>query len=457
MDRSVYTNGSSPTASTQSVFMVAAIAAAEGRAVAHIDFPGAFLNSPMPDDSPPVFMKLNKFLAKVVVHIAPEYLPFMRADGTLVVKLKKALYGCVESARLWYEHLARDLHQLGYTVNPHDCCVFNRVEESTGKQTTLVIHVDDVMITASSEEKLSNVISEIESIYPDLSIHRGRVIEYIGMKFDFRDRGKVKITMPGYVDEVLAEVDDLPGEVKTPASPDLFTVNESSERLSSDDKERYHSLVAKLLYLAKRVRPDLLVAISFLSKRVQCPTRQDWRKLVKALKYLRGTRTYGIVLEASKHLAVMAWIDAAYGVHANMRSHTGCVIGIGRGPIYAKSSTQKLNTKSSTEAELVGLSDSAGQVLWTRNWLESQGYKLPPAKIYQDNQSTIALIKKGHSTSEKTRHIAIRYFFVADRVAAKEIDVEYLSTTEMLADILTKPLQGALFEKLRDALLNWSG
>jgi hypothetical protein len=106
---------------------------------------------------------------------------------------------------------------------------------------------------------------------------------------------------------------------------------------------------------------------------------------------------------------------------------------------------------------LVGLSDSAGQVLWTRNWLLAQGYVLPPAKVYQDNQSTIALIKRGHSTSEKTRHIAIRYFFVADRVAAKEIDVEYLSTAEMLADILTKPLQGALFEKLRDALLNWSG
>jgi hypothetical protein len=104
---------------------------------------------------------------------------------------------------------------------------------------------------------------------------------------------------------------------------------------------------------------------------------------------------------------------------------------------------------------LVGLSDSTGQILWTRNFLIEQGYNVEAATIYQDNMSTIALVKNGKSNSERTRHIALRFFFVADRVASKEVKVEYMQTGEMLADILTKPLQGELFRKLRDKLLNW--
>jgi hypothetical protein len=128
---------------------------------------------------------------------------------------------------------------------------------------------------------------------------------------------------------------------------------------------------------------------------------------------------------------------------------------LGKGPFWAKSSVQKLNSKSSTEAELIAVSDAAGQLLWTQSFLSGQGYDIRPAKIYQDNMSTIALLKNGRSNSERTRHIAIRYFFLKDRMDAKEVCVEYLSTGEMVADILTKPLQGDHFRRLRDKLLNW--
>jgi hypothetical protein len=81
--------------------------------------------------------------------------------------------------------------------------------------------------------------------------------------------------------------------------------------------------------------------------------------------------------------------------------------------------------------------------------------RVGPAKIYQDNKSTIQLAEKGKSTSERTKHINVRFFFVHDRMESGEIELEYMPTEDMVADILTKPLQGAQFEKLRDALLNW--
>ena len=75
--------------------------------------------------------------------------------------------------------------------------------------------------------------------------------------------------------------------------------------------------------------------------------------------------------------------------------------------------------------------------------------------MYEDNQSAIKLAENGKSNSSRTRHIAIRYFFISDRISSGEIKVEYLNTTDMIADILTKPLQGALFRRLRSLLLNW--
>ena len=460
-DRSVYAkDASSPTVATQTVFMVAAIAQMEGRAVAAVDVPGAFLKSDMPDDgSAPVLVKLDKFVTQVLVELDPSYGKHVRKDGTCIVRLKKALYGTIQAARAWYKRLRGDLESLGFQANPYDNCCFNRTE-SDGRQTTIVVHVDDMLITASSEATLDMLISDFGARYNDeyaaITVQRGKRIEYIGMVFDFNPLGTaVQVTMDGYVEDLLNEYDSIAGEADTPATATLFSVREDAEKLDKKRAEEFHALVAKVLYLAKRVRPDLLVSVSFLTRRVQNPDTDDQRKLERLIKYIRATKHLGIRLSADKCLAVMAYIDASFAPHTDMKSHTGAMITLGRGPYFTKSSVQKINTLSSSEAELVGLSEGMGQVLWTRNFLEAQGYKMGPAKVFEDNQSTIKLAENGESRSARTRHIAIRYFFIADRIKSGEISIEYLNTGDMIADILTKPLTGELFKKLRALLLNW--
>jgi hypothetical protein len=116
---------------------------------------------------------------------------------------------------------------------------------------------------------------------------------------------------------------------------------------------------------------------------------------------------------------------------------------MGKGIIYGTSTRQKLNTKSSTEGELVGVNDVMPQVLWTRYFLEAQGYDVQESITYQDNQSTMLLAMNGTaSSSRRTCHINIRYFFVADRVASGEVKIEYCPTAQMLADYFTKPFRG---------------
>jgi hypothetical protein len=126
---------------------------------------------------------------------------------------------------------------------------------------------------------------------------------------------------------------------------------------------------------------------------------------------------------------------------------------MGAGAVYSSSQKQKMNTKSSTEAELVGANDVLPQVLWTQYFLEAQGYGTKNI-LYQDNQTTMKLEQNGKASSRKrTRHIHIWYFFIKDRIAKKKIAIQYCPTKQMVADYFTKPLQGALFYKFRDQIL----
>jgi hypothetical protein len=219
-------------------------------------------------------------------------------------------------------------------------------------------------------------------------------------------------------------------------------IDPKSPPLSPQLAEQFHSGIAKVLYLAKRVRPVLLTAVSFLATRVLAPTEEDWAKLGRVYKFIRATASFGLKLTASKPPKIEAHIDASYGVHPDFKSHTGAMITLGTGAVFARSVKQRINTRSSTEAELVGLSDQVSQVIWLRNYLTELGYTLEPAVVYQDNLSTLALVDAGSPTSDRTRHIHIRHFFVKDKIETNEITAKHLGTEEILSDGLTKALQG---------------
>jgi hypothetical protein len=115
------------------------------------------------------------------------------------------------------------------------------------------------------------------------------------------------------------------------------------------------------------------------------------------------------------------WMDAAYAVHPDMKSHTGGAFTLGSGVIYGTSTCQKLNTKSSTKVELVAVNDVLPQVLWTKYFLKAQGYSPTDTVIYQDNQSAILLENNGRAfSSKRTHHLNIRYFFIHDRIESKK-------------------------------------
>jgi len=120
--------------------------------------------------------------------------------------------------------------------------------------------------------------------------------------------------------------------------------------------------------------------VAFLCTRVQSPDVDNYKKLAWVMKFICSTRDITLTMDAGDGLKW--WVDSSYAVHPDMRRHSGICMTLGKGTTYSASSKQKLNTKSSTEVELVAIDDSMGQILWSRHFLAVQGEHVPTTTIY---------------------------------------------------------------------------
>ena len=186
------------------------------------------------------------------------------------------------------------------------------------------------------------------------------------------------------------------------------------------------------------------------------PDKDDNKKLSQILKYLSSTRDLVLTLESDGTRTAKWCVDAAFAVHHNMKIHTGGMMSMGQGALYSASIKQKLNMKSSTEAELVGVDDLMPQILLMRYFLEAQDKNVSGNVVYQDNQNAMKLEKNGRSSSGKrTRQINIRYFFVTEHIQANEMNVEYCLMEMLIIDFYTKSLQSKLFRFFRNLILTY--
>ena len=152
---------------------------------------------------------------------------------------------------------------------------------------------------------------------------------------------------------------------------------------------------------------------------------------------------------SAKNLWSIKWyVDVSFAVHPDFRSQTGETMTFGKGVVQLLSKKQKLNTRSSTEAELVGADDVATQILWMKHSMEAQGYTIEENILHQDNKSTILLQESGrNSAGKRSRALNVRYFFLMDQVENGNLRITYRPTDDMTADYMMKPLQGKRFCK----------
>jgi hypothetical protein len=172
-DRTMYEDLSAPTAATSNVFAMAALAARENRVVAAVDIGGVYLNASMVESGVIVHMRLDRVMTEILVKIDPEFKEFVAEDGSSVVQLDKALYGCVEAARFfWYLMLREKLEAYGFVANPEEPCVFNK-RNAAGLQISLTLHVDDLLTTCKSEAEIDLFFAYLRTQFPVITVHKG--------------------------------------------------------------------------------------------------------------------------------------------------------------------------------------------------------------------------------------------------------------------------------------------
>jgi hypothetical protein len=176
----------------------------------------------------------------------------------------------------------------------------------------------------------------------------------------------------------------------------------------------------------------------------------------RILSYVAGTPSLGLTFHGGSSTTLMATVDSSYANHADRRSQYGITLHLGSfdsGTVYSVSKKSKCVSLSSTEAEYIALCEAAKLIAWARQFLLELSCPQPgPTDVFEDNQSTIRMVYHGNDKG-RTKHIDVRYHYIRQLIEDGSINVKYLPTTEMLADILTKPLPSSQYLHLRDRLL----
>jgi hypothetical protein len=449
MDRNIYTEEkrTSPTVHVESIFMLLAYGANNGMTVSSIDIEGAFLESTL---DIPVLMRLGKEVSNILVKMKPELSIYLNINGCLVVVLLRALYGLVVASQLWYRALSKALISFGLKMSNIDKCVF--YGEIDGHEIILFIHVDDIGILKKNDIVVELLKNKLDAIFTKANVDLSNPLNFLGMNItNFHDN--IFVDMCRFEHEACT-VWGATGGISTPADHSIFTDDLESILLPPARAKLFHACAAKLLFLAKRSRPDILTAISVCCAHVTAPREQDWLRLDRVMRYLFAHP--GLGLKFSKHelMCMKCYCDAAFACHGEYRSRTGIIILMNGGVIVTKSSKQTLTTRSTPESELVALSDGAAMAMGCKNFYASIGVAIPVITMMEDNKTALDYIAAGGPIHARTRYIGVKYYYAKQYIDAGDLVMMYCRTEEMLADVMTKPVMGALFLSLRNGFMH---
>ena len=231
--------------------------------------------------------------------------------------MNKAMYGLLKSALRFYKKLVKDLKAYGFRLNPYDPCVANMMVN--GEQHTVVWHVDDLKCSHKDPKVNTRLAVYCASIYGDtVTVHRGKIHDYLGVNFDYgAQEGKVEISMIEYLHNIIEDfekIEDLGTPSSTPAIEQLFEVRDESdagyEPLPEEKAVAFHRFTAKLLFMSNRSRRDVQTPVSFMTSRVKKPDLDDWGKLRRCLKYLKGTLHMKLTLSVDDLGVIKWWVDS---------------------------------------------------------------------------------------------------------------------------------------------------
>ena len=300
-----------------------------------------------------------------------------------------------------------------------------------------MVYVDDILILSPEKSLIEEVKKEILCRFDGRELKNSKT--FLGLEIS-RDR-ESKLIKLSQENAILKLVDKLGIEHgnKIPMKANVKLQKEGE--ILDTNTYPYNMLVGSLLYLSTSTRPDISFAVGVLSRYMANPMKEHWEAAIHVLKYLKSTAAEGIVYGGEKE-EMKTYCDADYGGEVDTRkSTTGYILVLNGGAISWNSRLQPTVAVSSCEAEYMAAASVTKELLWYMKLLAEVRPNINISKVYCDNQGTINILKHPVMHS-RSKHIDIIHKFVRERVSRGEITFEYISTTDMIADCLTKALPG---------------
>ena len=410
-----------------------------------VDFITAFLNAP---------------LDYVIYMEQPEGMETY-GDGR-VLKLLRAIYGLKQSPRQWNIELHNWLVQNGYNPIVQDPCIY--VKPTTGGRViVLAVYVDDTAIAYHAKDEAVWLADKraISKRYPITDLGDCQWLLGMEIRRD-REKGILTLSQLAYTERVLKQFDLL--NCKGRSTPMAYNGElgpnphdgSAAKPLNATDKKLYQSMIGSLLYAACMTRMDITFATAKLAQFCAAPAEHHLIAARQALKYLAGTRTLGLTFRRSArklNLDPTVYPDASWISEVDSgRSHSGVITLLNGNPIHWWSKKQSMVALSSTEAEYIALGEAAKDAVWLREWLTAVLGLTVPIRVLCDNSAALK-VAANDTDSARTRHYSARHHFVRELIQENQLRLEWVSTQEQAADLLTKQLTEEKLRIWRDRFL----
>ena len=363
--------------------------------------------------------------------------------------LQKGLYGLKQSGRIWSRKFRRYLRSIGFEPISADNCVFINLQAGV----IISVYVDDLLIFAAKISRINAVKAQLKREYKMKDL--GEVDHILGMRVR-RNRKSRNLTLDQsvYINNFISKYGmENAHPVSTPIDG-YAALTAATPTEPRTDQLEYQKRIGSLMYAMTSTRPDIAFAIGKLSQFSHDPGVKHRVALDRVIRYLKGTASLGLVYGPSpKGNTPIGYADAAYADSSENRKSThGMTLLLANSACIWTSKKQRTVSTSTTEAEYVSQCQASKQLVWAGRWLQQLGIRERGAiELRCDNQGAIALVRNPENHS-RTKHIDVQYHYIREVVEDGLIQISYVPTNEMAADILTKPLTKAAFERGRALL-----
>jgi hypothetical protein len=374
-----------------------------------------------------------------------------------VMHLMKSIYGMRQASRIWNQTFHNAVSEWGFERLECEWCVYRR-NSPTGT-VIFVVHMDDIISAGLSPEENEHFCDLLKSKWEITQLGEPKFALGIAISCD-RPNHSITLSQSSKIDQLVEEYGQTNARtIDTPMVTGLQlrrpdkSAPVPSEIVEWEARTPYRSLVGSLMYLSVATRPNISYAVGHLSSFLDCYRPEHWEAAIRVLRYLKGTRTHALTLGGNNPLALSGYSDSDYANCVdNSRSIGGYCFTLGSGMISWSSRKQSTVADSSCYAEYIALHNASHEVVFLRQLLE--GLRLlpsGPSHLLCDNDAASRL-SEDHVWHSHTKHIRVKFHYTRELVLTGDVSVQCVGTKENTADILTKPLARADFQRLRHYL-----